>query len=40
MNRTEPKPIWELIQELKTKPMVISGTANIIAINENRKHNH
>lgn len=35
----EPTPIWNIIQALKKGPVVIDGTANIIALNELRKKN-
>lgn len=37
MNKSTPMQIGEIIDELKTKPLVINGIANVIALNELRK---
>ena len=37
MNKSTPMQIGEIINGLKIKPVVINGTANIIALNELRK---
>ena len=39
-NSKDPIPIGNVIEQLKTKPLVINGVANIIAINELRKTNY
>lgn len=40
MNRNNPIQISELMESLKTKPIVIDGTVNIIALNELRKNDY